>query len=98
VGIKAWIAKTPCVDEVRPAHCAGCGAASRPVGSGVELHGHGLLVCQVRGALAVGERPGVFGMRFTKSCSELTQPSPSWCSWQKQTNGSNALPSGAPVA
>lgn len=42
VGIKAWIAKTPCVDEVRPAHCAGCGAASRPVGERVVLHGHGL--------------------------------------------------------
>lgn len=62
VGIKAWIAKTPCVDEVRPAHCAGCGAASRPVGSGVVLHGHGLLLRQMRGVLAVGEPPGVFAL------------------------------------
>jgi hypothetical protein len=59
VGIKAWIAKTPCVDEVRPAQCAGCGAASRPVGAPLVVHGHGLLARQVRGVLAVGDAPGV---------------------------------------
>lgn len=71
VGIKAWIAKTPCVDEVRPAHCAGCGAASRPVGSGVVLHGHGLLLRQVRGVLAVGERPGVFALWARRYACQL---------------------------
>jgi len=59
VGIKAWIAKTPCVDEVRPAHCAGCGVASRPVGAGLVIHGHGLLARQVRGVLAIDAPPGV---------------------------------------
>lgn len=71
VGIKAWIAKTPCVDEVRPAHCAGCGAASRPVGSRVVLHGHGLVLRQVRGVLAIGERPGVFALRVRRYACQL---------------------------
>lgn len=71
VGIKAWIAKTPCVDEVRPAHCAGCGAASRPVGSRVVLHGHGLVLRQVRGVLTVGERPGVFALRVRRYACQL---------------------------
>ena len=62
VAIKAWIAKTPSVDEVRPAHCAGCGAASRPVGGRVVVHGHGLLARQVRGVLEVDGEPGVFAI------------------------------------
>lgn len=71
VGIKAWIAKTPCVDEVRPAQCAGCGAASRPVGARVVVHGHGLLVRQVRGVLAVGERPGVIAITVRRYACQL---------------------------
>lgn len=71
VGIKAWMAKIPCVDEVRPAHCAGCGAASRPVGSRVVLHGHGLLLRQVRGVLAVDERPGVFALWVRRYACQL---------------------------
>lgn len=62
VAIKAWIAKTPSVDEVRPAHCAGCGAASRPVGGRVLVHGHGLLTRQVRGVLEVDGEPGVYAI------------------------------------
>jgi hypothetical protein len=60
VGIKAWIAKLPGVDEVRPARCAGCGTASRPVGEKLAVHGHGLLERQLRGVLEVGGAPGVF--------------------------------------
>lgn len=71
VGIKAWIAKTPCVDEVRPAQCAGCGAASRPVGAGLVVHGHGLLARQVRGVLAVGERPGVIVLWVRRYACQL---------------------------
>lgn len=71
VGIKAWIAKTPCVDEVRPAHCARCGAASRPFGSRMVLHGHGLLLRQVRGVLGVGERPSVFTLWVRRYACQL---------------------------
>jgi hypothetical protein len=59
VGIKAWLIRTPTVDEVRPSHCAGCGAASRPVGAPLVLHGHGLVLRQARGVLAIGEPPKV---------------------------------------
>jgi hypothetical protein len=59
VGIKAWIAKLPGVDEVRPAQCAGCGTASRPVGEKLAVHGHGLLERQLCGVLEVGGAPGV---------------------------------------
>jgi hypothetical protein len=71
VGIKAWLAKTPCVDEVRPAQCVGCGAASRPVGDGLVIHGHGLLARQVRGVLAVGDRPGVFAISVRRYACQL---------------------------
>lgn len=59
VGIKSWVAQTPSVDEVRPAQCAGCGAAGRPVGGRLVVHGHGLLQRQVRGVLDVDGEPGV---------------------------------------
>lgn len=62
VAIKAWIAKTPSVDEVRPPHCAGCGAASRPVGGRVAVHGHGLLQRQVRGVLEIDGEPRVYAI------------------------------------
>jgi hypothetical protein len=100
VGIKAWITRTPCVDEIRPVQCAGCGAASRPVGSRSVVHGHGLLERQVRGVLAVGEQPGGFALwvrRYacqlclaimTVALSFLSQPSqrrPNWLlCWPRQ--------------
>lgn len=59
VTIKSWIAQTPSVDEVRPARCAGCGAASRPLGAPIVVHGQGLLHRQVRGVLEVDGVPGV---------------------------------------
>lgn len=59
VTIKAWIAQTPSVDEVRPARCAGCGAASQPVGGHLVVHGQGLLQRQVRGLLEVDGKPGL---------------------------------------
>lgn len=71
VGIKAWLAKTPCVDEVRPAQCLGCGVASRPVGERLVLHGHGLLERQVRGVLAVGDPPGVFAISVRRYACQL---------------------------
>lgn len=62
VGIKSWIAQTPSVDEARPTCCAGCGAASRPVGSGLNLHGQGLVSRQVRGLLEANGEPGVYAL------------------------------------
>jgi transposase len=59
VAIKSWIAQTPSVEEVRPARCAGCGTASRPVGGRLVVHGQGLLQRQVRGVLEVDGEPGV---------------------------------------
>jgi transposase len=60
VAIKSWIAQTPSVDEVRPVRCAGCGAASRPVGGCLNVHGQGLIPRQVRGVLEVDGEPGVY--------------------------------------
>ena len=71
VGIKAWMAKTLCVDEVRPTHCAGCGAASRPLGARMVVHGHGLMLRPVRGVLAVGEHPSVFTLWVRRYACQL---------------------------
>lgn len=62
VAIKSWIAQTPSVDEVRPARCAGCGAASRPVGGPLNVHGQGLMQRQVRGVLEVDGEPAVYAL------------------------------------
>lgn len=40
--VKSWTARLPTTEEVRPASCPCCGAASRPVGGGIVLHGHGV--------------------------------------------------------
>ena len=39
----------PSVEGARPGQCPGCGAASRPPGAGLGLHGHGLRDRQLRG-------------------------------------------------
>jgi hypothetical protein len=41
VGVKAWQTETPTVSAVRPAQCSGCGAASRPAGRNLVVHGDG---------------------------------------------------------
>lgn len=53
--VKTWLERKPGVDEVRPGRCACCGAASRPVGGLIALHGHGLRTRQVRGPLSPDE-------------------------------------------
>jgi hypothetical protein len=40
--VKGWIARPPSPEAARPGRCPRCGAASRPTGSGLGLHGHGL--------------------------------------------------------
>lgn len=57
IRVKPWSQATPSTDEVRPARCPGCGAASREVGRGLTLWGHGLRDRQVRGPLAPGDPP-----------------------------------------
>jgi len=42
--VKSWNARFPTTEEVRPASCPSCGAASRPAGGRIVLHGHGLRV------------------------------------------------------
>jgi transposase len=66
VAIKSWIAQTPSVDEVRPVRCAGCGAASRPVGGALNVHGQGLMQRQVRGVLEVDGEPGVYSLEVRR--------------------------------
>jgi hypothetical protein len=46
---KRWQQRLPTVEEARPARCPCCGAASRPVGGAVQLHGHGTRERQLRG-------------------------------------------------
>jgi DNA-directed RNA polymerase subunit RPC12/RpoP len=49
IDFKSWQARTPSVEAARPACCPRCGAASRPSGGRVCLHGHGLKARQLRG-------------------------------------------------
>jgi len=65
------MAKTPSVDEVRPTHCAGCGAASRPVGQRLVVHGHGLLARQVRGVLSPDALPEVLILSVRRYACQL---------------------------
>jgi len=55
--LKSWLDRRPSVEEARPGQCPCCGAASRPVGARLNLHGHGVRDRQVRGPLEEGEAP-----------------------------------------
>jgi hypothetical protein len=55
VDVKTWLQRPPTVEEARPGRCPRCDAASRPVGCGLGLHGHGLRDRMVRGPLAAGD-------------------------------------------
>jgi hypothetical protein len=57
VGVKLWTAGTPSVDEVRPARCPGCTAASRPQGQGIVVQGHGTRERQLWGPSGPGAAP-----------------------------------------
>lgn len=58
VNVKRWqLHGPPPVDVARPGRCPGCGAASRPSGLGLVLHGHGL---RPRSVVAkVGHKPKI---------------------------------------
>lgn len=47
----------PSVEVVRPGHCPRCGAASRPLGGPVVLHGHGVRPRQLWGPAEPDARP-----------------------------------------
>jgi hypothetical protein len=49
----------PTVEEARPATCPLCGTPSRPVGSGLGLHGHGVRSRQVWGSLSPEAEPEI---------------------------------------
>lgn len=49
ISVNTWLKRTPTVDEARPAACVDCGAAARPAGGALMLHGHGLRDRQLRG-------------------------------------------------
>ena len=51
IDVKRWMERTPSVDEARPGQCPKCAAASRPVGRGLQIWGHGLRDRQQRGPL-----------------------------------------------
>ena len=51
IDVKTWLARVPSVEEVRPGQCPRCAAASRPVGQGLQIWGHGLRDRQSRGPL-----------------------------------------------
>ncbi len=55
--IKPWIDRLPTSEEARPGQCPSCGAASRPMGVGLVLHGHGVRERQIRGPETPGGRP-----------------------------------------
>lgn len=57
VEVKSWLAALPSVSAVRPAKCPRCGVASRPVGGGLSLHGHGKRSRQLWGPRAPGSAP-----------------------------------------
>lgn len=57
LGVNTWLASPPSIDDLRPARCPGCGAASRPLGATLNLHGHGLRSRQVRGPAGEGGAP-----------------------------------------
>lgn len=66
VGVKSWSREMPSAAAVRPASCAACGAASRPVGGQLGLHGHGTRARQVRGPLDVDAPPALVELRVRR--------------------------------
>lgn len=67
IDVKSWTTRLPTVDEVRPGRCLGCGAASRPVGGRIVLHGHGLRTRDQWGPVEVTAPPmviEVLGRRY----------------------------------
>lgn len=63
LGVKAWLEEMPSVSAVRPACCAGCGAASRPAGKNLVVHGDGTRERQVWGPPSAQGTPTIRTVR-----------------------------------
>ena len=61
--VKGWLASPPSVEGARPGTCLACGAASRPAGGRLGLHGHGLRERQLRGPPEASAVPVVLVIR-----------------------------------
>ena len=55
--VKHWRASPPSVEAARPGACIDCGAASRPSGGRLGLHGHGVRDRQLCGPPEAGSSP-----------------------------------------
>lgn len=70
-----WNRELPSVDAVRPSHCPACSSASRPVGRGLVLVGHGRRLLDMLGPPAHDAPPGfveVLTRRYRcRACSAL---------------------------
>ncbi|HXX68371.1 MAG TPA: hypothetical protein VEK07_14370 [Polyangiaceae bacterium] len=63
LGVKVWQAEIPSVSAARPGRCPGCGAASRPEGGNLVVHGDGTRERQVWGPAAVDGPPTITTIR-----------------------------------
>lgn len=66
ISVNRWMECEPSVDAARPATCAVCGAASRPAGRALVLHGHGLRSRQLRGPPSPGSPPRLREVRVRR--------------------------------
>ena len=57
VDVKDWSDSTPSVDEVRPKRCPHCGGASRPIGEGAMIWGHGTRARHFLGIFSIDDEP-----------------------------------------
>lgn len=57
VDVKYWLAGPPPVEVLRPPRCPCCGAASRPAGAPLVLHGHGIRERMMMGPETSSGRP-----------------------------------------
>lgn len=62
IKVKEWLIQMPSVSAARPAQCLGCGAASRPVGKRLVVHGDGTRERQLRGPMTAAGVPQSFGV------------------------------------
>ncbi len=78
--INQWQRDVPSVETARPSRCGGCAVASRPVGEGLQLHGHGLRVRLLFGLLSADCPPGVHEVTLRRyqclCCGAITTVGP----------------------
>lgn len=70
VAVKSWTAREPLADEVRPASCPSCEAASRPIGGKLVLVGHGHRGRQLQGPREASGEPALELLRLQRFLCE----------------------------